>query len=66
LPWQLDGGAPTLRDSVIFLLLGPFAGLGHWFVITAYLLAGVDAHAVHLPADDLGHALRLRDLRAAP
>jgi len=39
LPWQLDGGAPTLRDGAIFLLLGLFAGLGHWFVISAYLLA---------------------------
>jgi drug/metabolite transporter (DMT)-like permease len=39
LPWQLDGSAPTLRDSVIFLLLGLFAGVGHWFVISAYLLA---------------------------
>jgi drug/metabolite transporter (DMT)-like permease len=39
LPWQLDGGAPTLRDGAIFLLLGLFAGLGHWFVIGAYLLA---------------------------
>ena len=39
LPWQIDGGAPTLRDGAIFLLLGLFAGLGHWFVISAYLLA---------------------------
>jgi len=39
LPWQLDGGAPTLRDGALFLLLGLFAGLGHWFVISAYLLA---------------------------
>ena len=39
LPWQFDGGAPTLRDGTLFLLLGLFAGLGHWFVISAYLLA---------------------------
>ncbi len=39
LPWQFEGGAPTLRDGVLFLLLGLFAGLGHWFVINAYLLA---------------------------
>jgi len=39
LPWQFDGGAPTLRDATLFLLLGLFAGLGHWFVIRAYLLA---------------------------
>ncbi len=39
LPWQFDGGAPSLRDAGLFLLLGLFAGLGHWFVISAYLLA---------------------------
>jgi drug/metabolite transporter (DMT)-like permease len=39
LPWQLEGGAPSLRDALLFLLLGLFAGLGHWFVISAYLLA---------------------------
>jgi drug/metabolite transporter (DMT)-like permease len=39
LPWQFDGGTPTWRDGVLFLLLGLFAGLGHWFVISAYLLA---------------------------
>ena len=39
LPWQFDGTAPTLRDGALFLLLGLFAGLGHWFVISAYLLA---------------------------
>jgi drug/metabolite transporter (DMT)-like permease len=39
LPWQFDGGAPNLRDGALFLLLGLFAGLGHWFVISAYLLA---------------------------
>lgn len=39
LPWQFEGGAPTLREAVLLLLLGLFAGLGHWFVISAYLLA---------------------------
>ena len=39
LPWQLQGGAPTLREAAPFVLLGLFAGLGHWFVIRAYLLA---------------------------
>ena len=29
----------TWRDGALFLLLGLFAGLGHWFVISAYLLA---------------------------
>ncbi len=39
LPWQFDGGAPALREVAVFLLLGLFAGLGHWFVISAYLRA---------------------------
>jgi drug/metabolite transporter (DMT)-like permease len=39
LPWQLQGSAPTLPAAALFVLLGLFAGLGHWFVIRAYLLA---------------------------
>jgi drug/metabolite transporter (DMT)-like permease len=39
LPWQIEGVLPTVRDAALFLLLGLFAGLGHWFVISAYLLA---------------------------
>ena len=39
LPWQVDEGAPGARDALLFLLLGLLAGLGHWFVISAYLLA---------------------------
>ena len=39
LPWELLGGAPGPRDTALFVLLGLFAGLGHWFVIRAYLLA---------------------------
>jgi drug/metabolite transporter (DMT)-like permease len=38
LPWQL-GDAPALSHGALFLLLGLFAGVGHWFVISAYLLA---------------------------
>jgi drug/metabolite transporter (DMT)-like permease len=39
LPWQLGEDAPGARDAMLFLLLGLLAGLGHWFVISAYLLA---------------------------
>jgi len=39
LPWHIDAGVLTWRDGALFLLLGLFAGLGHWFVISAYLLA---------------------------
>jgi drug/metabolite transporter (DMT)-like permease len=39
LPWQIEGALPTVRDAALFLMLGLFAGLGHWFVISAYLLA---------------------------
>jgi drug/metabolite transporter (DMT)-like permease len=38
LPWQLYE-APPLSRGALFLLLGLFAGMGHWFVISAYLLA---------------------------
>jgi drug/metabolite transporter (DMT)-like permease len=38
LPWQL-AEAPPLSRGALFLLLGLFAGIGHWFVIGAYLLA---------------------------
>jgi drug/metabolite transporter (DMT)-like permease len=38
LPWQLTE-APPLSGGALFLLLGLFAGMGHWFVISAYLLA---------------------------
>jgi drug/metabolite transporter (DMT)-like permease len=36
LPWQLNAGAPTLNHATAFVLLGLFAGLGHWFVIAAF------------------------------
>ena len=39
LPWALGSGAPTLLDSVLFVLLGLFAGLGHWLIIGAFQLA---------------------------
>ncbi|MDQ2963351.1 MAG: DMT family transporter [Pseudomonadota bacterium] len=39
LPWYIDAGVLTWREGALFLLLGLFAGLGHWFVISAYLLA---------------------------
>jgi drug/metabolite transporter (DMT)-like permease len=39
LPWQFAGDMPPLSHGALFLLLGLFAGMGHWFVISAYLLA---------------------------
>jgi drug/metabolite transporter (DMT)-like permease len=39
LPWELGTGAPTLKDGVLFVLLGLFAGLGHWLIINAFQLA---------------------------
>jgi drug/metabolite transporter (DMT)-like permease len=39
LPWAFDQIRFTPIDGGLFLLLGLLAGLGHWFVIAAYLLA---------------------------
>ena len=39
LPWQFEHGAASLGHGALFLLLGLFAGIGHWFVISAYLMA---------------------------
>src|SRR5439155_2890135 len=39
LPWHIDASVLTWREGALFLLLGLFAGLGHWFVISAHLLA---------------------------
>ena len=39
LPFYLESAPLTWHDGALFLLLGLFAGLGHWFVISAYLLA---------------------------
>jgi drug/metabolite transporter (DMT)-like permease len=36
LPWELRAGTPTLNHAAAFVLLGLFAGLGHWFVIGAF------------------------------
>lgn len=36
LPWELDADLPTLRQAAVFVLLGVFAGFGHWFVIGAF------------------------------
>jgi drug/metabolite transporter (DMT)-like permease len=39
LPWQVETAVPSLGHGALFLLLGLFAGMGHWFVISAYLMA---------------------------
>lgn len=39
LPWAAIEGLPGPRDSILFLLLGLLAGLGHAFVIGAYVSA---------------------------
>ncbi|HEY3254317.1 MAG TPA: DMT family transporter, partial [Polyangiaceae bacterium] len=39
LPWMPAAVVPGWRDTLFFLLLGLCAGLGHWFVIGAYLQA---------------------------
>jgi drug/metabolite transporter (DMT)-like permease len=39
LPWGVGDLRFTMQDGGLFLLLGLFAGLGHWFVIATYLVA---------------------------
>ena len=39
LPWGFDQISLTLSHGGLLLLLGLLAGLGHWFVIAAYVLA---------------------------
>jgi drug/metabolite transporter (DMT)-like permease len=39
LPWAVTEGLPDSRDGALFLLLGLLAGLGHAFVIGAYVSA---------------------------
>jgi drug/metabolite transporter (DMT)-like permease len=39
LPWIWDASLLTLREGGFLLLLGASAGLGHWLIISAYLLA---------------------------
>ncbi|MGH8713928.1 MAG: DMT family transporter [Casimicrobiaceae bacterium] len=36
MPWEFDTGAVTLKDSLPFVLLGLFAGVGHWSFIGAF------------------------------
>jgi drug/metabolite transporter (DMT)-like permease len=36
LPWEIGGGAPPLKDTLAFVLLGLFAGVGHWSIISAF------------------------------
>lgn len=36
LPWELGADLPTLTHAAAFVLLGVFAGFGHWFVIGAF------------------------------
>ena len=35
LPWELHATMPTPRDG-LFLVLGLFAGLGHWLIVSAF------------------------------
>ena len=39
LPWGFDGATLTWREGGLLLLLGLFAGLAHWLVISAFLIA---------------------------
>jgi drug/metabolite transporter (DMT)-like permease len=39
LPFGSSEGWPSAGDAALLLLLGILAGVGHWFVISAYLLA---------------------------
>jgi drug/metabolite transporter (DMT)-like permease len=39
LPWGQDGAALSWRDGGLLFLLGLFAGLAHWLIITAFLIA---------------------------
>lgn len=41
MPWALDQVTLTLGEGALLLLLGLFAGLAHWFVIAAYMVAPV-------------------------
>ncbi len=67
LPWTMTEELPHARDAALLLLLGALAGVGHGLMIRAlHVGAGVDADAVHLSADDLGHRLRLSSLPPVP
>ena len=39
LPWGFDDAALSWREGGLLLLLGLFAGLAHWLVISAFLIA---------------------------
>jgi drug/metabolite transporter (DMT)-like permease len=39
LPWGFDGALLTWREGGLLLLLGLFAGIAHWLLITAFLIA---------------------------
>jgi drug/metabolite transporter (DMT)-like permease len=39
LPWGFDSTVLTWRKGGLLLLLGLFAGLAHWLIITAFLIA---------------------------
>jgi len=39
LPWGFDGAAVTWREVGLLMLLGLFAGLAHWLLISAFLIA---------------------------
>ena len=36
LPWEIGGEAPPMKDTLAFVLLGLFAGVGHWSIISAF------------------------------
>jgi drug/metabolite transporter (DMT)-like permease len=36
LPWEIGGEAPPIKDTLAFVLLGLFAGIGHWSIISAF------------------------------
>jgi drug/metabolite transporter (DMT)-like permease len=38
LPWGFAGGALTWHEAGLLFLLGLFAGLAHWLIITAFLI----------------------------
>ena len=39
LPWGFDTAVLTWREGALLLLLGLFAGLAHWLIISAFLIA---------------------------
>ncbi len=39
LPWGFDAAVLTWREGALLLLLGLFAGLAHWLIISAFMVA---------------------------